>query len=368
MLEFLDGGGHSWVYLQYVEGLRRQGCDVHILDAFTGRQGDEPDPASLERFLDRMAAQGLRDRVVVAVDRPDGDGRRPRYLGRPGVDAAELFRDADLLINFNYGLAEDVVSAFRRSALVDIDPGLLQHWIGHGLVAPAPHDAYYSIGETVDRAAPGGDLGWIPIRPAVCLEAWPYAYRPDADAFTTVSSWWGHREYIATPDGWVDNNKRTSYLEFVDLPAQTEQALELALYLADADEADRRLLEGRGWRVRHSRDVAGSPEAYRRYIQGSRGEFSCAKPSCAHFQNAWVSDRSLCYLASGKPVVAQYTGPSAYLPDGEGLFRFRTHADATAAFEEINGDYERHCRAARRLAEEYFDAKAITRGILERAL
>jgi hypothetical protein len=209
---------------------------------------------------------------------------------------------------------------------------------------------------------------WLPIRPPVCLEAWPYTYHAEASTFTTVSSWWGHKEYVGTENGYFDNNKRASYLRFQELPAHTDQPLELALYLSEADASDRRLLEGRGWRIRHSRDVAGTPRAYQSYIQASRGEFSCAKPSCLHFQNAWVSDRSLCYLASGKPVVAQYTGPSSYLPDGEGLFRFRTIADAARAFETINGDYERQCRLARELAERHFDAKAVTRRILERTL
>ncbi len=86
------------------------------------------------------------------------------------------------------------------------------------------------------------------------------------------------------------------------------------------------------------------------------------------FQNAWISDRSLCYLASGKPVVVQHTGPSSFLPDGEGIFRFRTPADAAQAFESINVDYERQCRLARHLAEEHFDAEKVVRGILERAL
>src|SRR5213076_1198138 len=116
-------------------------------------------------------------------------------------------------------------------------------------------------------------------------------------------------------------------------------------------------LESHGWRVRDSREVAGSPEAYRSYLQRSRGELSCAKPSCMEFQNAWISDRTLCYLASGKPAVVQHTGPSSFLPDREGLFRFSTLAEAAAAFAAINGDYEHHCRAARRLAKEHFDAR-----------
>jgi hypothetical protein len=369
MLEFLDGGGHSWVYLQYAEALRRQGCDVYLLDAFTGQRATEPDRESLDRFLDRMAAYGLRDKVIIGVDGADRtDGC---YVGLADADVADLLGSVDLLINFNYGLRQEVVSACRHSALVDIDPGLLQFWISRRMLTPAAHDAYFTIGETVGRAGsaiPDCGLEWITIPPAVCLELWPYTHRPDATAFTTVSSWWGHKEYVGDAESYFDNNKRVSYLRFVDLPEHTDQPLELALYLADADEPDRRLLERRGWRVRHSRDVAGSPDAYRSYIQGSRGEFSCTKPSCAAFENAWVSDRSVCYLASGKPVVAQDTGPSSYLPDGEGLFHFKTIADAVRAFETINGDYERQCRLARRLAEEHFDAKAVTRRIMERAL
>jgi hypothetical protein len=368
MLEFLDGGGHFWVYMQYAEGLRRQGCEVYLLDTFTGQQATQPDRESIDRFLDHMAAYNLRDRVIIAIDGPDAD---LQYAGPADVDVPDLLRSVDLLINFNYGLTQEIVSHCRRSALIDIDPGLLQFWISTRMLKAAAHDTYFTIGETVGRpgsAIPDCGLHWIAIRPAVCLELWPYTYRSDAKAFTTVSSWWGHREYVGSRNNYFDNNKRVSYLRFAELPEHTDQSLELALYLGEADEPDRRLLEGRGWRVRHSREVAGSPEAYKSYIQSSRGEFSCAKPSCVKFSNAWVSDRSLCYLASGKPVVVQYTGPSSYLPDGQGLFRFKTIGDAVGALEAINHDYERQCRLARRLAEEQFDATAVTRTILEQAL
>ena len=107
---------------------------------------------------------------------------------------------------------------------------------------------------------------------------------------------------------------------------------------------------------------------YQSYIQRSRGEFSCAKPSYLKFETAWISDRTVCYLASGKPVVVQDTGPSAFLPNGEGMFRFTTAQQAAEAFAAINADYERHCRAARELAEAYFDARLIAEKILSRAL
>src|SRR5438128_8675137 len=94
-----------------------------------------------------------------------------------------------------------------------------------------------------------------------------------------------------------DNNNRVSFLEYATLPEMTSQPLELALLLADGDVEDRRLLERHRWRVRDAREVAGSPERYQSYIQGSRGERSCAKPLFASLQNAWVSDRTACYLA-----------------------------------------------------------------------
>ena len=85
-------------------------------------------------------------------------------------------------------------------------------------------------------------------------------------------------------------------------------------------------------------------------------------------QNAWVSDRTVCYLASGKPAVVQHTGPSDYLPSGEGLFRFTSLAEAAAALDRINHDYSRHCRAAREIAAAYFDGRTVVGRMLEAAL
>src|SRR5207244_8204011 len=127
-------------------------------------------------------------------------------------------------------------------------------------------------------------------------------------------------------------------------------------------------LEQRGWKVRHAWDVPSTRGQYRYYSQQSRGEFSCAKPSCMLHQNAWISDRTLCYMASGKPAVVQHTGPSRFLPEAEGLFRFRTMDEAVRAFAAVEAEYERHCRLARALAEEYFDGRRVVGRVLERAL
>jgi hypothetical protein len=363
LLEFPQGGGHFWVYMQYAHALRRLGCEVSLLDSFTWST-ETPDEDRLARFRERLGRYGIEDVAII------GGGSR-RCFGMSDVAVRELLASADLLLNFNYDLDPALVSMSGRSALVDIDPGLLQTWISHGLIAPARHDAYFTTGETVGTSAsrvPDCGIPWVRIHPPVALELWPFTYASGAEAFTTVSSWWGERDYVGDPDGYYDNTKRTAFFEFIDLPRLTDQPLELALFLAESDGGDRRRLEQHGWRVRHSPEIAGSPEKYRAYVQSSRGEFSWAKASCMRFQNAWVSDRSLCYLASGKPVVVQHTGPSSFLPHGEGMFRYTTVAEAAQALDAINADYERQCRLARQLAEEYFDAEAVVGGMLERAL
>ena len=136
---------------------------------------------------------------------------------------------------------------------------------------------------------------------------------------------------------------------------------DLVLASAPALAERMRVLSGH---VLYAPNVADTPERYRSYIQSSRGEFSCAKPSYVVFQSAWVSDRTLCYLASGKPAVVQHTGPSSFLPSGEGMFRFSTVEEAAEALTAVDADYERHCRAAREIAETFFDASGVLSELL----
>ncbi len=381
---FPAGGGHFWVYAQYAQGLQQLGCEVVWLE----RVPEELPEAATATFFDRMERYGLGGNAFL-------------YRDESEVPEAIASR-ADLLLNFDQRIDPAVLARFRRTALVDIDPGLLQFWIATGQLEIAPHDVHFTIGETVGTDAarfPDGGRSWIYAPPPVCLEAWPYSYGPDCEAFTTVSTWWGGNgkgEWVTDGSLLFENNKRVSFLRFVELPLLTSQPLELALALGEggpeaggekpssdgraqahrppegtdyvSDEDDRKALERHGWRLRDAQDVARSPQLYADYIRASRGEFSCAKPSCIRFENAWISDRTLCYLASGKPVVVQDTGPSSFLPDGEGMFRFSSLDEAVEAFAHVNGDYERQCRAAREIAETYFDSKRVLARILDAAL
>ena len=163
------------------------------------------------------------------------------------------------------------------------------------------------------------------------------------------------------------NSKRVAFLPFLDLPKRSAYPLELAVPLEDSEDETSMLLQ-HGWRVRNSEQVASTPQDYERYIRESLGEFSCAKPSCIRLQNAWISDRTLCYLAAGKPAVVQHTGTTRFLPDAAGVFRFRDLPEAAKCLERVMADYENQCRLARALAEENFDARRVATQLLETAL
>ncbi len=373
-LEFLDGGGHFWVYLQYVHALRQVGCEVYWVERFHSC-GAGQERSRVEGLLRRLEGYGLAGRVILCTDAGEerAQGMEYTYIGATRSEAHEVFQRADLLLNFHYAIDAELLACFRRTALVDIDPGLLQTWMSTGQLSVAPHDVYFTTGETVGTPSapfPDGGLEWVHIRPPVCLDLWPYTYDPRCEAFTTVTNWWGEwaTETVEGRPVLYDNTKRIAYLAFAGLPRLTSQPLELAVHLASADGEERQMLERRGWRIRHASEVSRTPEMYRAYIQRSRGELSCVKPSCVKLQNGWVSDRSLCYLASGKPVVIQDTGPSPYLPFGDGILRFSTSDEAAAALAAVNADYERHCQSAREIAETYFDARQIAERILNVAL
>jgi hypothetical protein len=367
---FPNGGGHLWVYMQHVFGMKRLGCDVYWLECFR-RSGDaERDAAAIDSFFARLASMGMAGRVILRkVGGPD-PAAPVEWLGLSEAEAGRVIDRADLMLNFHYAIEPELLARFRRTAMVDIDPGLFQFWLSRGQLKVPRHDLYFTTGETVGTPGalfPDCGLEWVRIPPAVCVEQWSCANGDRGDAMTTVSAWDSSDWVVDRPAGIrFDNSKRVAFMPFRDLPRLTPQPLELALFLDTAlDHEEGRMMAEHGWRIRRSVEVAGSPQAYRDYIRRSRGEFSCAKPSCMYFQNAWVSDRTLCYLASGRPVVVQDTGPSALLPNGEGMFRFSTPEEAAAALAAMNSDYERHCRAARELAESVFDSAKVAARILE---
>lgn len=364
-IEYPEGGGHLWVYLNWALGLQALGCRVVWLEGVDPQIPVHEAQALTSSLKCRLEPYGFAEHVALCSSSEES---LPRAMTEKCLDV-EAAAGADLLLNLAYSTPSPVVERFQRSALIDIDPGLLQLWMSEGLVNPARHDMYFTIGETVGQPGalfPDCGLQWHYTPPAVFLPAWPTTKGDSGTPFTTVSGWW--EDWIVYQGEIVNNAKRTSFREYSNLPSHTSAQLELALTLAEDDDEERWFLEQRGWKVRHAWDVASTPEQYRSYIQQSRGEFSCAKPSCMLLQNAWISDRTLCYLSSGKPAVVQHTGPSSFLPEAEGLFRFRSLEEAARALDTVQSNYERQSRLARQLAEEYFDARKVVGSVLERVI
>ncbi len=365
-------GGLLWTYLNWALGFHALNCHVTWLEVV-----DPSMPATEVRSLakvlkGRLEPYSLGDAVALCstthekLDPGVTDGC---------VDVAGA-AEADLFLNITYESCPDARERARHTALLDIDPGLTQVWVEEGTMDLPPHDRYLTIGEGIGSAAlADGAVRWSHTPPCVALDWWPVRAAPPDAVFTTVSNW-GDEEWVTREGSFFCNNKRTSFMRFRNLPSRTSERLELALCqeadddlrIAPHEEEDKRMLERLGWSVIHSYAVAATPAEYQRYIQTSRGEFSCAKPSCVRLQNAWISDRTICYLASGRPAIVQHTGPSRFLPDRAGLFRFRDVAGAVEAFEVVTAEYERECRAARDLAAEYFDAEKVARSVLEQAL
>lgn len=370
---FPDGGGHWWVYLQYALGLRDLGFRVLWLERCS-------ETSQLNRARQILAGFGFTadETFFYEIAEPPSPDPALRWLNVDGGVAMSAIGQAEALLNFDYNAPADVIGSAERSALIDIDPGLLQVWWSKGEVAPAPHNYWFTTGETVgtDRAL-FTDCGvdWIRIRPCVHLPSWPVIDGDGSGRFTTVTSWWG-TEWLALGDGSVlDNNKRAAFLSYVDLPRHSGAALELAAYFGHAEGAtnedtdvtpeltggdgdDVETLLANGWLLQRSGRVAGDPEQYRRYVQQSTAEFSCVKPSCLLLANAWISDRTLCYLASGRPAVIENTGPSEILDVDAGLLRFNSVDEAVVALKSVREKYHEHRRAARQLAEEHFSAAA----------
>ena len=364
-LYYPQGGGHRWVYLNWALGLRALGCQVIWLETVAPYTPMHVLQANTAVLKNHLGQYGLAECIALC---PWTNETLPAEAMAECLDLDAVV-EADLLLNLQYSLPPETVKRFRRSALVDIDPGLLQIWMSQGLVSVARHDVYFTIGETVGQ--PGTQLPdtghqWHYTPPCIALDWWLQCPATEGASFTTVSHWYADEWMEEGGEGYA-NDKRSGFLPFLALPQRTTPPLELALCMQDDDD-EWEILREHGWRTRYSWEVASTPRDYQQYIQGSLGEFSCVKPSCVRLQNAWISDRTLCYLASGKPVIVQHTGPSRFLPDSAGLFRFHDIEEAARLLEMVVADYEQQCRLARALAEEYFDARKVIGCVLERAL
>ncbi len=362
-------GGWTWALLQYVLGLKELGHDVCWIDPIT-TASIQPGGARLTHsrntryFQEVTRAFALQDVATLLLqDQPD------QTVGAPlGVLQARA-RQSDLLINVSGALTLDAVLGLAtRRVYLDLDPGYTQLWhavqgIDMGLDA---HTDFVTIGPHLmtSDVVPTGGRHWRTTLQPIVLSHWPQTDGGDdaGDAFTTVANWRGYGSI--THAGVFYGQKAHSFREYLTLPRLTGERFVLALAIHRDEHRDRQALENNGWCIVDPDAVAARPETYRQFVRGSAAELAIAKSGYVNGPTGWFSDRSICYLASGRPVVAQETGFSRLLPVGRGLLAFSSVDEAAEGVLRVRRDYHAHAAAARRLAEEHFASGLVLRRLL----
>ena len=366
--------GVAWQVLHYVEGFRRLGWDVVYVED-TGAWAYDPLANTvsadcsyalthIERLLGRCELEGAWAYRNAAEDGRVYGPLAPRFRS--------LFASADLLVNLTGAtvLGEEHLATPLRLYL-ETDPVLPQVELARGrqftvdLLSAHTHLATFgeNLGAPGCRVPVTAGFDYLPTRQPIILDWWRTPEPPGA-RFTTVASWRQTEKDLEWEGEVYTWSKHVEFLKIIDLPSRIEPAVDLALACDDAD--DLALLRSHGWGVIDAFDVSLDVDSYRRYIGCSRGELTVAKDQNVRLRSGWFSDRSACYLASGRPVVTQDTGFGEVLPTGLGLFAFRDVDDAVDAVEAIEGDLDKHSEAALEIAATYFRAETVLADLLAR--
>ena len=362
--------GNLLAYFHYVLGLHRLGHEVMYLeesgwsyscyDPEAKDWQDHPD-TGLRIVRELMAEYGL-DVPLCYVNRETG-----KVVGAEWDEIKRMLGEADLLINIGGVCWLPEFRLCRRRVLIDMDPFFSQV---EGFASEVLEDyhLHFSYGTNIgnsDCKIPTRGIEWLPTVPPVVPELWTGGKPSENAPFTTVGNW-GAYGGIAF-EGESYGQKDEEFLRILDLPKHTAQKLELAI--SGAVETVKEQLRLAGWLVRDAgEDVSGNVQTYKSYITQSRGEFSVAKNAYVKTRSGWFSDRSVCYLAAGLPVILQDTGFTDWLPSGNGVLAFSSLEEAVNCLVQVNADYLRHRRAASEIAENFFSYRVVIPKILETAL
>jgi hypothetical protein len=371
-------GGVTWFYLQYLTGLARLGHDVYYLEdsgewpynTDGGPTGDHwvaDDPAPNVDHLARVMARfGLEGKWAYRFP------TEPRWFGMPLEDVEQVLKSADLLLNVSGTLEHpERYRLARKSIYIDTDPVFTQVRYARGVESfrrqVDAHDMHFSYAECLPNdSVPSTGHFWRPTRAPIVLSEWEVDPR-ERSTFTTIMNWTSYD--AETFQGKVYGQKDMEFKRFMDLPEMVAPAvLELAIGAGKNDPTPYDLLSSKGWKLSDPFKVCNSLDAMRDYTRSSKAEWSVAKHGYVAGNSGWFSERSARYLAVGRPVVVQDTGFSAVIPVGEGVLAFNNIEEAAEGIRAIESDYPAHSRAARAIAERYFDSDKVLAPLIEEAM
>lgn len=362
--KYLTGGGNFWVPVQYLRGLLELGYDAWWLELLGPAKEAGLDEQRIARFWANVDELGLRERVVLAyfprgeVGQLDASVVWQGALDERGL--RERARDA-LLINPANSIPAPMRVAFARTALLDIDPGPFQLWAREWDMGVGSHDVHLTIGMNLgesDSPIPLGGVEWKRVWPSVHLGSWPAQALAQEGRYTTITQWWT-TQYAFLDGDVYDCNKREGFVRHIDLPRRAGLELEIAANVHVEEKDERELIARHGWHLVDPAAVACTPVEFQRYVRAARGEVSAAKPAYVKARSGWVSDRTICFLASGRPCVVEDVGAARHLPESRGLRFFATTDEAARRIADVEADYARASRDARRLAEDVFDTRVV---------
>jgi len=367
--------GVTYQFLHYLLGLRRLGYDTYYIEdsgrwIYNPRIHDlSPDATeNIEQIAPILEAFGFKDRWAFRGHYPNG-----KCYGMNEAQIMQLYQEADAFLNVT-GAQEirEEHMACRCRIYVESDPVASQIRVIQGdetlLTELSAHNIHFSFGENLgalDCKVPVERFQWLPTRQPIDLDLWHTAENTPENTYTTVTSWDNNGKDISYQGETYYWRKAREFEKFLALPHKRSLKFEIAT--ADISEDARLLLQKHGWSYVDAVEISQDPNRYRQYIQRSRGEFTVAKDQYTRLCSGWFSDRSVCYLAAGRPVITQETGFSKFLPTGKGLFAFKTMEEILAALDAIESDYAGNCQAAREIATEYFAAEKTIGSLMERA-
>jgi hypothetical protein len=364
--------GIAWQALHYVLGLRRLGYDVWYVED----SGANPyDPRQQSIVEDPSYNIGFVKAMMERFDLGDRwaywDAAKDEVHGISKERLMALYGEATALFNLCGAtrLREEHLKCPIR-VFVDTDPVFEQAKVAAGNVDSLEylgmHTHHFTYGENLgnpDCPVPMGTFDWKKTRPPVLVDLWDAGCVAAGQYFTSIATWENKGKDIKVGEETYRWSKHVNFLKFLDLPRQLMQPFRLAMSPPSA-EVEARVREG-GWDIVDPVPVSADMQSYRDYIVNSRGEFTVAKDIYVRPYSGWFSDRSVCYLAAGRPVITQETGFSKFIETGRGLFPFSTAEEIREAVARINADYAQHSIGAIEVAYEFFDADAVLRKMVK---
>jgi hypothetical protein len=368
--------GIAWQAAHYLVALEKLGYEAWYVEDSGANPYDpraesvvmncEYNLACLRRAMERLGF-GERWAYHCGVD--------DTYHGLTGEAIARLYGEADALVNLcgSHRLEERHLKCPVR-ILIDTDPGYQQINYAKGDRAERAyidaHTHFFTYGANIGRPdcpIPLSGVAWRPTRPPVDMDLWPEPPPEDPGAgpecFTSIASWDNRGKDIEFEGSTYLWSKHVNFLKFLNIPESRQDTCFRMAILPPNDQV-RGEVEGAGWRLVDPRPISADLDSYRQFIAGSRGEFTVAKDIYVRTRSGWFSDRSVCYLASGRPVITMRTGFDHLYPTGDGLFDYATHDEALAGIDAIASDYRRHSRAARAVAHECFSGERVVGALL----